>query len=515
MKQIRKIIEIKLSGAELSIRTISKATGVSRPVVKDYLERLSNHPVTLATLTQMNDSQLNQHLELDCPAVQETAINRVLTDWLATHQQELNKRGMTRRILHERYLENHPEGLQYSQFCFVIKQQNQAPETSAMMDHKEGDKFYIDFTGRKLEWQDCADEKHIEEIFLGVLGASGFLYSIPVFSQRQDDFAHAVQSALKSLGGVPHVIVPDCLKSAVLSHDGYEPEINPLFQKLMRHYGTLCLPARPKHPKDKALVEGAVNLIYRQILNRIDGQVFADRTSLLIWWQKAVDKINGASFQKLPGSRQSRFDSIDKPALKPLPLTDFTLMGSLNQTVTTTGVIYISADKTHYSVPYSLHGKKVEILTYPAKLEIWHENQMYASHERKPLAGHSILAEHRPPAHQWYANRNSDELLRTVSAHGLHVASWARKKVLTCEHADQVWQILSGLKKLISTHKLRIDTACRIGLRNEELTLKLLRKILKSEEDLAFVAQEEKSQELPFHENVRGGIYFDNGKVGA
>jgi hypothetical protein len=249
MQQIRKIIQLRLLDPAMSIRTIAGAANVSRPVVKDYLMKLAQNPLDLATLESMNDAQLRSHMDLT-PQFKLTDENRILADWLDRNINDLSKTGFTRLLLHERYLAEHPGGLQYTQFCFVLKRHYQGPETSTLLNHKAGDKMYIDFTGNKLYWSDTRGNKYCEEIFIAVLGASSCLYALPVASQRMRDFCYATEKAFHHFGGVTRAVVPDCLKSAVLEHDGYESRINPLFQRLMDHYGTICLPARPRKPKD-------------------------------------------------------------------------------------------------------------------------------------------------------------------------------------------------------------------------------------------------------------------------
>lgn len=515
MNQVRKILELHLQPQPMSLRTIARATGVSRPVVKSYIDRLEGHCLALAELEGMSDSQLNEHLGLEAPAVQSTPDNALLLGWLGDHIGRLQEHGMTRRLLHEDYLRDHCDGLQYSQFCFVLKQQYQAPESSSLLSHKAGDKLYIDYTGHKAVWADDQGVSHTEEVFLAVLGASGRLYAAPSFSQKQEDLAASMVSCFEFLGGVPMAVVPDCLKSAVLENDGWEPRINPLFQEVMEHYRTVCLPARPKHPKDKALVEGAVNLVYRQILSRLRGMVFDDRTAMLAWWRVQVDRINLAAFQKLPGSRQSRFEAIDKPALKALPATGFTLKAIGRQTVTATGVVYVPGDKTSYSVPYSLQGIKVEILTFPETIEVWHENQRVAVHARQPQAGQVIQGEHRPPEHRWYQDRNKDELIRGLCLRGPNVTRWTQEAALRCQHDDQAWQVLTGFTKLADKHIERIDTVCRLAVKREAWELRDLRAILKSGEDLKLIETDQISQELPFHENVRGPEYYQDQGVRA
>lgn len=513
MKQIRQIVSMRLKDAHASVRKIASATGASRPVVKDYLERLSLHPLTLEQLTAMNNEALSEHLGIQRPAIMHTDINRSLEVWLDTNSKDLLKKHMTRRLLHESYMKEYPEGLQYSQFCFVLKQKYQTPESSGLFDHKAGDKAYLDFTGDKFHWRSEDDTDHHEEVFLAVLGASLYQFSTPLPSQRQEDFAWATQETFLFFGGVPNAVVPDCLKSAVLHSDGYEPVHNPLFQRLLEHYDVISLPARPHHPKDKSLVEGAVKGVYRQIMARLEGQVFPDRPAMLKAWRRAEELLNTTSFQKLPGSRYSRFLEIEAPMLKPLPSTPFSITTVLTQTVPRTGVVYVSADKTSYSVPDSLRGEKVEILVRPQTIEVWHDHERYTTHTRQPNAGKVILTEHLPFASAWYAGRNPEELLRALGLYGPHVASWSTSVSTGAAHEDIAWRILDGVSRLATRYPQRIDWVCRIALSQGDQTLKGLKRIISTEEDLACARAEELTPEFLPHENIRGAEYYQKGST--
>jgi hypothetical protein len=243
--------------------------------------------------------------------------------------------------------------------------------------------------------------------------------------------------------------------------------------------------------------------------------VFDDRTQMLSWWRVQVDRINATAFQKLPGSRQSRFEAIDRPALKALPATAFTLKAIGRQRVTATGVVYVPGDKTSYSVPYSLQGMKVEILSFPESIEVWHENRRVAVHARQPQAGQVIQGEHRPPEHRWYEKRNQQELIRSLCLRGPNVTRWSQEVAQRCGHEDQAWRLLIGFTKLADKHIERIDTVCRLAVKREAWELRELREILKSEDDLKLIETEQISQELPFHENLRGAEYYQTQGVGV
>jgi len=281
----------------------------------------------------------------------------------------------------------------------------------------------------------------------------------------------------------------------------------------MEHYQTVCIPARPRHPKDKSLVEGAVNLIYRQIFARLGQRRFDSRTDMLRWWMQSLEKINNTPFQKLPGTRHSRFLATDKPFLATLCPVRFDLSAVLTQTVTSTCVVYVAEDKTYYSVPASLQREKVEILIKPEQIEIWHDGQRKAIHPRSIDAGKVLDPTHRSKAHQWYADRNPSELLRSHVIRGVHIGSWATNAVAASPHEDLAWMLLEGLNRLYKKYPQRLDTLCRIALKKEEYTLKALRRIMKAEEDIALNTSEAQTPELAFHENIRGSAYYQTVEV--
>lgn len=121
------------------------------------------------------------------------------------------------------------------------------------------------------------------------------------------------------LGGVPALLVPDNLKSAVTKASRYEPTINQTYADLAIHYNTAILPARPYKPKDKAKVENAVLIVERWILARLRHQTFVGLTELNAAITELLKELNHRQFKKLPGTRASQFAAIDMPALGALP----------------------------------------------------------------------------------------------------------------------------------------------------------------------------------------------------
>lgn len=56
-------------------------------------------------------------------------------------------------------------------------------------------------------------------------------------------------------GGVSKILVPDNLKIGIIRVDWHDSEINKIYREMPEHYNTAVIPARVRHPKDKASME--------------------------------------------------------------------------------------------------------------------------------------------------------------------------------------------------------------------------------------------------------------------
>jgi len=131
------------------------------------------------------------------------------------------------------------------------------------MEHKVGDKTFVDFAGEKFNIVDPKTREVSQaEIFTSILGASQLAYVEVTESQRKEDWIRANENAFQKFGGVTAAIVPDQLRSAVSKPCKYEPDINPEYEDFAKHYGTVIFPARQRKARDKALVEGLVKLVF-------------------------------------------------------------------------------------------------------------------------------------------------------------------------------------------------------------------------------------------------------------
>lgn len=84
----------------------------------------------------------------------------------------------------------------------------------------------------------------VAKLFVAVLGASNLTYVEPVLSEDLPSWTGGHVRALEYFGGTPELWVPDNLKAGVKKPNRYEPDLNPTYADLARHYGAAVIPAR-------------------------------------------------------------------------------------------------------------------------------------------------------------------------------------------------------------------------------------------------------------------------------
>jgi transposase len=140
---------------------------------------------------------------------------------------ELGRVGVTKQLLWEEYKRDYPQGYSHSQFCYHLKQHQVASKPSMVLLHKAGEKLYMDFAGKKLSYINPATGEIIYcQVFVACLPYSDYSFVMAVRSQGVEDFLFALSCCLNELGGVPQLLVPDNLKSAITKASPYEPGVN-------------------------------------------------------------------------------------------------------------------------------------------------------------------------------------------------------------------------------------------------------------------------------------------------
>lgn len=269
---------------------------------------------------------------------------------------------------------------------------------------------------------------------------------------------------LASLAGLPAITVPDNLKSAVIKACFHDPAINRTYGNMAAHYGTAVVPARPRKPQDKAKVETAVQLAERWILARLRNRTFFGLDELNAAIRPLQDQLNSKVTRHLGTSRQTLFEDLDKPALKPLPSEAYIYAEWKQRRA---GIDYhIDVDRHYYSVPYQLIKQALWVRITARTVEVFHKGQRVASHAR--ISGnrrHSTVREHMPANHRHQADISPERIRKQAARIGPHVEIYVDVVIRRRKHPEQAYRSCLGALKLArSFGNDRLDAACERAL---------------------------------------------------
>jgi transposase len=458
----------------------------------------------------MSDSQLHALLfPSSGPAGTVAPSERTLPDYVHLHT-ELKRKGVTLMLLWEEYYAEQPNGYRYSQFCELYRRWARKLKVSMRQIHKAGEKLFVDYAGHTLPIVNRhTGEISESQVFVAVMGASNYTFAEATLSQNLGDWLGSHVRAFKFLGGVPEMVIPDNLKSAVSKPCRYDPELNPSYQDLAEHYGTAVIPARVRKPKDKSKAELGVQVVERWILARLRNQTFFSLAEANAAIRILLEDLNTRSFKKLPGCRKEAFESLDKPVLKALPTQAYTFA---QWKKVRAGIDYhIEVEGHYYSVPYQLRGKQLDARITDETVECFLQRKRIASHRRSFEKGrHTTVNSHMPKGHQEYAEWTPERLIRWAGKNGSQTAAMTEVILSSRQHAQQSFRSAMGLISLAKMYTpQRLEAACELALEGGATSYKSIKSILASGLD-----QQPRQQSLPdiqpiAHDNIRGGHYYN------
>ena len=309
MEKIRQVL--RCYSQSHGTRSISSMLSISRNTVKKYLQVFQQSGLDYEQILSLSDQELSVMFHEKTKVKTENERLEELKLLLPEYCKRLQKKGVTREALHREYLSSHPDGFGRTRFYILIQQHITCSRPVMHLEHKAGDKMFIDFAGDKLSIIDITTGEIIPvEVFVAILPCSQLTYVEAVMSQKKEDLVRASENALLYYQGSPRAIVPDNLKSAVTKSSKYEAILNEDFAAFAEHYGCTVIPARAYKPRDKALVEGAVKLIYRSIYPKIGEREFYDLASLNAAIRVALEIHNNTPLTDRKYSRREQFDKI-------------------------------------------------------------------------------------------------------------------------------------------------------------------------------------------------------------
>ena len=510
MSKIKEVLRLKYFNL-LSNRQIQTITRVSRNSVANYVNSFNVMNLSLEKILELNDEEIEQFFHPKKPLISNSlTTTTVEIDWNNIHQ-ELCKKGMTRKLLYEEIASNNSNIYSYSQFNRYYNKFVKTVNPSMRQIHYAGDKLFIDYSGLTMP---IVNQKTGEiskaQIFVTVLGASGYTYVHASMSQSAKDFIDSHVNAFYFYGGVPNILVPDNLKAAVISNKKGVVKLNDAYADMARHYGVAIEPARVYKPQDKSKVELGVKAIQRWILMKLRHHTFFSVDQLNEEINKLLDFYNEKKVRRFNKSRTELFELLDKPYLHPLRANRYVYKEFKKATV---GIDYhIDLLGNGYSVPYIYLGKKVDVTFSSTSVLISLDGNVIAHHKRlyQPYID-STMKEHMPAQHQYqYEKWNSRRILHWANSLGTFTTALMQRIIDSKGHEVRAYKSCIAILSFSKTYgKEEIEMVSKVALESKILKVSSIESMLKTKSYLYYLQQTSANNPcLNSHENIRGGAYY-------
>lgn len=284
--------------------------------------------------------------------------------------------------------------------------------TVTAREFEPGERVEVDYAGDPIEWIEIkTGEIRKAWVFVAGLGFSQLLFAWASDDMKSRNWLGGHRRMYNFYGGVPHVSVPDCLKQGVLKCHLYDPDLNPGYADLATQFGTAIVPARVKKPQDKAIVEGLVKILMRYVRFRYRRHRFTSLSEINRALAECIARINDRRHSRFGVSRRARFETVERAALKPLPLHEVDC-GEWKE-ARLHADCYVMVEGDYYSAPHIHRHKKLRVKLTENQVEIFLGLERLALHPRsRHRNGKRICIEaHFPAASQAYYEATPQKLL--------------------------------------------------------------------------------------------------------
>lgn len=501
MEQLKLILRLRQNG--ISVKEIARQTGLARNTVKKYLSN-----VALENQVKMKPEKLaDLAFNTDTANLKSDKLNKLLDHFMYAETQ-IKLTGVTRQLLWLEYKEIEPEGYNYSQYCYHFSDYLSRKEVVMHLEHTCGAETMIDFAGKKLGYLDVHSRELIAcNVFISVLPCSGLIFCKAVHTQNTYDFIDCINEMLTFYGGTTQTIICDNLKTAVTRPSKYEPVFTEMCHQLEEHYQNYFSATRPYKPRDKAMVEKCVNIVYNNIYGPLRKQTFYSLNELNNAIAINLKKLNDKPYKGSAYSRMDLFEQQEKHTLIALPTQTFNPKKVITVSVQRNYHVQLKEDHHYYSVPYTFAGKRVKVLYDNKTVEIYLDHARIAVHTRNAYARtyHTIL-EHMPSNHQnaviikgW----TKDDLLNMAARIGVNTRKAAEHIISSSFYPEQNFKSCYGMIMLKNSYPHhRIEAACARALSGTRINYTMIRNILIKGLDKQALLFE--TTPLPDHDNIRG-----------
>jgi len=504
MRKIKEVLRLHWSTG-LSMRQIARSLSVAYSSVSDLIQRAKAAGLAWPLPETLDDAVLERQLYR---GTQGRPRHRPIPNW-AHMDTELRRKGVTLELLWIEYKREYSDGYQYSAFCLHYRRWRARLDVVLRQPYRAGEKLFVDYAGATLPIIDPHTGRRREaQLFVAVLGASNYTYVEAQWAQDLPSWIGGHGRALAFFGGVPEVVVPDNLKAGIRHPSWYEPDLNPTYAEWAAYYGTVILPARPRHPRDRAKVEVGVQIVERWVLAVMRHRTFTSLAEANAAIRELTDRLNARPFRKRDGSRRSLFETLEWPALRPLPAMPYEFAHW--QQAKANIDYHVAIDGNYYSVPYQVVSELVDVRLTAHIVEVFRKGRRVASHARLTGRGHyQTDPAHRPQAHQRYLDWTPARVVRWAATIGPNTATLVETLFREKPHPEQGYRASLGILRLGKYYpRERMEAAAGRALAVHAHSYRSLKTILAKGLDQMALDLGPEAPPLMAHANVRGPRYF-------
>ena len=509
MRHAREIVRLRFS-ADVQKREIARRLGLAPSTVRETLKRFEATGLGWPLPDGMNDAALEGALYASRRSKRGHRAHAE-PDWPTIHR-ELKRKHVTLLIVWDEYIAANPGGYSYSRFCELYRGFESKLSPTMRQTHAAGERLFVDYAGDGVPVviDRLTGELRKAQIFVAVLGASSFTFAHASWTQTLPDWIDAHARAIETIGGVPHLLVPDNTKTAVIKACFYDPQVNRTYAEMAAHYGSAILPARPRKPRDKAKVEQAVLIVERWLLGRLRHRVFYSLAEVNAAIADLMTHLNEERpIRRLGVTRRRLLEEVDRPALKPLPAEPYEFS---EWRICRVGIDYhVEIAAHYYSVPHRFARAEIDARLTARTIEIFLKGERIATHMRvSGNHGHTTVAEHMPSSHRRYAGWTMERIRADARLIGPATAALCELIFEARSHPEQGFRACLGIVRLARSFgadrlEAAADRAIDIGAR----TYGSVKSILDNKLDRR-PAQKRAADGTPIlHANIRGPRYYN------
>lgn len=501
-----------------SAQAIESQIGIPKSTVQRIVSRSLQADINFVKALQMDEASL---MEVFAPK-RRTVLDYSEPDWEDVYLQFAGGvRKISLRTLWQEYVRNTPAGarcLSYPAFCknfqaFAACLPSKLEEVTMTFHWPPADVVMIDYSGDGIDVSRPDGSRYTAQIFVGVLPHSDYIFCYATEDQTRHSWMKAVVEMFKYFGGVPSYVYLDNSTSLVKKADRFNPVNSADFQALCDFYHTVAYACRPGEPRDKALVEGAVNIVQRKILNPLYGEFFPSIGNLNEALRLKLEQLNQLPMVEKHKTRRELFDE-ERKLLTPLPTRPY-IFDSVTKFLKVRSDYRIRHENRRFSVPYRYAGQTVKVVINPHEntLECFdpRTDESIAKHHLGDTCKDHLLIEHMPEKHLALV-RTLPTLIDMIAVAGINAKQMAQRIVQTQPNRI-ARRLLNGLlSQLNKSGRVLFEQCCREELKRPEpsyagLVLRMEQKTGISTQDIQ-LAHGVKLETPQQQKNIRGSEYF-------